>query len=252
MIIFFYICLNLAEAAIYIGSAFLTNIMGDNVFFALMDNMQRAYIFSIAHFLPPIALIVDQIPRDIMKRDPIDTAGIFNKKLAYTLIATSISLAAVVYIVYFSTLLGFIPTNIVNESFFSEPELVLQTAGEPTTGLRPIDLYHAKARTIMHTILYLAIPMIILSIRRIDKSLLRAIKEDSWWFTYLLVFSIIPIHLVLMYIPAIQGFLGSIGVQLDIIGLSLNDWILCFVAALIPLGVLETAKWFNRKRGQYY
>jgi Ca2+-transporting ATPase len=252
VIIFFYICLNLGEAAIYIGSAFLTSIMGNDVYFGLMDNLQRAYIFGIAHSLPPIALIVDQIPRDIMNRDPIDTAGIFNKKLAYTLIATSVSLAAVVYIVYFSTLLGFIPTNIVNESFIQEPDLVFQIPGDTKTGLRPIDLNHAKARTIMHTILYLTIPMIILSIRRIDKSLMSAIKEDSWWVTYLFVFSIIPIHLALMYIPPIQSLLGSFGVQLDIIGLSLNDWILCFVAAVIPLGVLETAKWFNRSRGQYY
>lgn len=252
VIIFFYICLNLAEAAIYIGSAFLTGIMGDNVYFALMDNLQRAYIFGIAHSLPPIALIVDQIPRDIMKRDPIDTAGIFNKKLAYTLIVTSVSLAAVVYIVYFSTLLGFIPTNFVNGSFLQEPDLVFQTPGDSTTGLSSINLNHAKARTIMHTILYLAIPMIILSIRRIDKSLLKAIKEDSWWVTYVFVFSIIPIHLALMYIPAIQSLLVSFGVHLDIIALSLNDWILCLVAALIPLAVLEAAKWFNRLKGQYY
>ncbi|MFX0085892.1 MAG: cation-translocating P-type ATPase [Candidatus Hodarchaeota archaeon] len=257
VIIFFYVCLNLAEAAIYIGSSFLSEIVGPNVYFALMDNLQRAYIFGIAHTFPPLALIVDRIPRDIMDRDPIDTAGIFNKKLALTLAITSITLAAIVYLVYFTCLFGFIPVNGVNESFYIP---AFQDPTKAGTGLRPIDmsafgqsqLSHAKARTLMHTILYLTIPLVILSIRRIDKSLLAAIKEDSWWMTYLLVFSIIPIHLALMYIPAIQTFLASFNVDLDVIALSIDDWILCIIAASIPIIALESAKWYNRYKGQFY
>jgi len=259
VIIFFYICLNLAEAAIYIGSSFLTEIIGPNVYFALMDNMQRAYIFGIAHTFPPLALILDVIPRDIMDRDPIDTAGIFNKKLAYTLLATSITLAAVIYLVYFTCLFGLIPVNGVNEGFFGA-EIVFQEAGNAVTGLRPINmepfgqyaLSHAKSRTLTHSILYLTIPFIVLSIRRVDKSLIKAIKEDSSWLTYVLIFSIIPIHLILMYFTPIQVLFADFGLYLDIIALSLGDWILCLIAALIPVLVLETAKWYNRSRGQYY
>ncbi len=111
---------------------------------------------------------------------------------------------------------------------------------------------HAKARTMMHTILYLAIPFIVLSIRRIDKSLLMAIKEDSYWVTYVFVFSIIPFHVILMYIKEIQSLIQPLGIYVDIIALEIGDWIICIIAALIPLIVLETTKWFNRVRGEYY
>jgi hypothetical protein len=104
----------------------------------------------------------------------------------------------------------------------------------------------------MHTILYLTIPMIILSIRRIDKSFIAAVREDSNWITYTLAFSIIPIHLLLMYLPPLQEFAAGLGVYVDIIGLSLFDWIICFVGALVPVLVIEGAKWINRIRGVYY
>ncbi|MHA1226341.1 MAG: cation-translocating P-type ATPase [Candidatus Hodarchaeales archaeon] len=248
VIIFFYICLNLAEAATYIGTSFLSGLPGFEGF-VLMDNLQRAYIFGIAHSFPPIALIIDRIPKDIMDRTPIDTAGIFNKKLALTLLATVIALASVIYIVYFSTYFNYITVNSVNSAFYTP----IMHNEAPTPNLRPLSLNHAKARTMMHTILYLAIPFIVLSIRRIDKSLLASIKEDSYWLTYLCAFSIIPIHLGLMYIPSIQeNILEKIGVYVDIIGLSLGDWFVCLIAALIPLLVLETAKWINRLRGEYY
>ncbi|WP_455143131.1 cation-translocating P-type ATPase [Candidatus Hodarchaeum mangrovi] len=248
VIIFFYICINLAEAATYIGTSFLMGLPGfEN--FVLMDNLQRAYIFGIAHSLPPIALIIDQIPKDIMDRTPIDTAGIFNKKLTLTLIFTAISLAFVIYVIYFSAYFGFIGINSANNSFY----IPIMYNEVPTPNLRPINLSHAKARTLMHTILYLAIPLVVLSVRRIDKSLIEAIREDSFWFTYLCAFSILPIHLGLMYIPFLQsGILESIGIYIDIIGLDISDWIICITAALVPLGVLECVKWVYRLRGEYY
>ncbi|MHA2340752.1 MAG: HAD-IC family P-type ATPase, partial [Candidatus Hodarchaeales archaeon] len=115
VIIFFFIAINLAEAATYIGASFISGFIPG---FELMDHLQRAYIFGIAHTIPPLALILDKIPRDIMNRTPIDSAGIFNKKLALSLIATVISLSAVIYIVYFSTFFNFIQVNTVNQQFY--------------------------------------------------------------------------------------------------------------------------------------
>ena len=247
VIIFFYICANLAEAGCYIGASFISGFIPG---FELMDHLQRAYIFGIAHTFPPLALIIDGIPKDIMDRDPIDTAGIFNKRLALTLLLTSITLATVIYIVYFGTYFGFIPLNSTNQAFF---EPIFQPPEVTTKNLRPQSWNHAKARTYMHTILYIAIPLIILSIRRIDKSILKAVKEDSYWYTYVLAFSIIPIHLFLMYFPDLsQNLIKGIGLYVDVIALDLGDWFFCIVAALIPLLVLETTKWINRVRGQYY
>ena len=30
------------------------------------------------------------------------------------------------------------------------------------------------------------------------------------------------------------------------------DWLICLIAAVIPVIVIETAKWVNRTRGEYY
>jgi Ca2+-transporting ATPase len=245
VIIFFFIAINLAEAAVYIGASFISGFIPG---FELMDHLQRAYIFGIAHTIPPLALILDKVPRDIMKRDPIDSAGIFNKKLALSLIATVISLATVIYIIYFSTFFGFIELNSINQQFFVP---IFQEPGN-LSSLRPLHWSHAKARTMMHTILYLTIPLIILSVRRIDKSFIKAIREDSYWLTYVLTFGAIPIHLFLMYVPAIQEFAAGIGLYIDILGLSPGDWLICLIGAIIPVLVIETAKWINRLRGEYY
>ncbi|MCK4848325.1 MAG: cation-transporting P-type ATPase, partial [Candidatus Heimdallarchaeota archaeon] len=246
VIIFFFIAINLAEAAVYIGSSFVSGFIPG---FELMDHLQRAYIFAIAHTIPPLALILDKIPRDIMKRTPIDSAGIFNKKLALTLIATVISLSAAIYIVYFSTFFNFIGLNSVNQQFFIP--IFSGDPGVQATNLRPLSWNHAKARTMMHTVLYLAIPLIVLSIRRIDKSFISAIREDSYWVTYILAFGAFPIHLILMYIPGIQSLVKGI-INIDIIGLSISDWGICLVGAIIPVLMIETAKWINRSRGEYF
>jgi Ca2+-transporting ATPase len=158
VIIFFYICLNLAEAAVYIGTSFLNGIPGFEGFI-LMDNLQRVYIFGIAHSFPPIALIVDRVPKDIMDRTPIDTAEIFNKKLALTLLITSVSIATVIYVVYFSTFFRLIPAleNFL-EGYFVP---IFYTDIRPPNS-RPLHWSHAKARTMMHTILYLTIPFVVL------------------------------------------------------------------------------------------
>jgi Ca2+-transporting ATPase len=251
VIILFYICLNLAEAAVYIGTSFLTGLPGFEGFI-LMDNLQRAYIFGIAHTFPPLALIIDVIPRGIMDRTPIDTAGIFNKKLAITMIFTAVSLATMIYLVYFGSYYGIIGINSVNTGFY-EPIFhpIFNDPSSTVSSLRPISWEHAKARTMMHTILYIAIPLIVLSIRRIDSSMFNAIKNESYWITYVFAFSIIPFHLLLMYFPPIQEILERF-LQVDIIGLNAGDWFICLIAAIIPVIILETAKWFNRVRGEYY
>ncbi len=247
VIIFFYIAINLSEAACYIGASFISGFIPG---FELMDHLQRAYIFGIAHTFPPLALILDQVPRGIMNRDPIDSAGIFNRKLALTLLAVVISLASVIYLVYFTTYFGWIPVNVTNRDFYLP--IFHDDPSVADINLRPLSWEHAKARTMMHTILYLAIPLMILSIRRIDQSLLDAIRKDSSWITYALAFSILPIHLGLMYIPIFQEIIAGIGVYVDILGLSISDWLICLVAATIPVIVIEAAKWFNRSRGKYY
>jgi hypothetical protein len=54
-----------------------------------------------------------------------------------------------------------------------------------------------------------------------------------------------------MYIPGIQSLVKGI-INIDIIGLSISDWGICLVGAVIPVLVIEIAKWINRSRGEYF
>ncbi|HKZ42484.1 MAG TPA: HAD-IC family P-type ATPase, partial [Candidatus Hodarchaeales archaeon] len=243
IMIYFYVCVNLAEAMIYMGSPLLTAVIPG---FELLDTIQRVYIFAIAHSLPPLALIIDRMPSDIMKRKPIDTANIISKKMGLILVMVSITLAFSLYFVYFASYYSIIPINDVNMSFFSPVFKMVPT------DLRPIDWSQAKARTMLQTVIYVSESLIIFSLLRIDKSIFRTIKEDSWWFTWLAVFSIWGIHILLMYFPPVQEIIASTKFYLDIIGLSLTDWIICIILGLLPILVLELAKYNNRRTKTYF
>ena len=269
IMIMFYIGVNLAEALIYIGTSFMGG-------FTLLDTWQRIYIFSIVHSIPPLAIIFDQFPKDIMKRSPIDTAGIFNKQLFYAMVVFSLVLTSMLYIVYFGSFNGitlqiplidfsnwtinwieifhippFIPfdpsvNNYVLNIQFADPNI-------PGTFLRPLNTDQLKARTMLLTVIYIAEPIFVLSIRRIDKSIISSIKEDGHWFVYLCVFSMLAFHLLIMYIPVIQNILhGTIGITVDVIPLGPMDWIVALIAGFLPILALELAKLYARRHKVYF
>ena len=245
IMIMFYIGVNLAEALIYMGTSFL------GVKFILLDTWQRIYIFSIVHSIPPLAIIFDQFPKDIMNRTPIDTAGIFNKQLLYAMLAFSLVLSAMLYIVYFSTYSGIIPFN----NNFNNYQLNIKfNTGALTDSLQwPLNPAQLKARTMMLTIIYVAEPIFVLSIRRIDKSIIQSLKEDGHWFVYLMVFSMPIFHVIMMYFPFIQNFLNSLlGIEFDVIPLGPTDWLIAIIAGLLPILSLELAKLYARKHKIYF
>ena len=256
IMIFFYICVNLAEAMLYMGSTFILSPLN----IVILDNWQRAYIFGIAHAIPPLALVFDKAISDIMKRKPIDTAGIFNWKLLGALVVTALPLALVFYIIYYTTfnpftqeaLLQFLAPNSFNKSGFVP---VFDPTG--SNFLRPRNWAHAKARTMILTAVYIIEPLIVLSIRRIDKPIWKNFtdKDDRFWLTYLLVFSIQVMHLFFMYVPLSQDIIRdvSFGVLVaDIIPLSPIDWVYVLTLSLIPLVILELYKYWIRAKGEYF
>lgn len=104
---------------------------------------------------------------------------------------------------------------------------------------------------LLHTIIYISEALLVLSLLRIDKSIFQTIREDSWWILYFAIGSVWLIHVILMYVPEIQGSFASV-FPLDIIALSLEDWLVCMIAGLIPITALEFIKFTNRRSGQYY
>jgi Ca2+-transporting ATPase len=69
-VVFFYIAVNLAEALVYFGSSFIPA-------FFLLNTWQQIYIFAMAHSIPPFALVIDSLSKDVMKEKPRNNEDIF-------------------------------------------------------------------------------------------------------------------------------------------------------------------------------
>ncbi|MHA1218203.1 MAG: cation transporting ATPase C-terminal domain-containing protein, partial [Candidatus Heimdallarchaeaceae archaeon] len=242
VMIFFYITLNIAEAIIYFASSFIPG-------FHLVNDFQRVYIFSTAHLIPPLAFIFDSITTEIMDYPPRDDEEIFNKKYVFALVVLALSLAFSGGMVY---LLGYF--NLLSISSFNQTGILPILFGEPGSVLSsPITLEHAKARTMFVTVLVITESLVVLSLRRLNKSIFRSFKEDRKWIVFILVFSVPILHILLMYIKPLQILAAKIFPFLpEFLPLGILDWLVILVAVTIPLATLETYKYFIRRRKSYY
>jgi len=235
-IILFYIAVNLAEAIMYFGTSLIPG-------FNLLNVWQQVYIFMTAHSLPPFAIILDTLSKDLMKERPRNSEGIFTKQLKVALLLFSISLAITFYIVYFGTLYGIIP-------FFELNKMGYRPDFSPRGFLNPIDWAQAKARTMFHTVALITECLLIISLRRMDKSIFTTLRDDNYWSIWPFILAVPLAHIMLMYIPGIQYFLmASIGMNLEIIRLTSIDWAIAIGIGLVPILLLESYKAWLREKG---
>ncbi|HYB93148.1 MAG TPA: cation-transporting P-type ATPase, partial [archaeon] len=229
-IVFFYIAVNLAEALVYFGSSFIPN-------FHLLDTWQFIFITLTIHSIPPFALIVNRLSKDVMKEKPRDTEDIFTKRLIVALLLFSISLSIVLYVGYFGTLYGIIPVFGGNKIGLVPSFKVINSSASPSGWAQ------AKARTLLYTILVVAECTLVVSLMRINKSIPRILKEDNYWIIWPFILIVPAVLLALMYIPEIQLILARyVGINLDIIRLTFIDWVIAVLLGLIPIALLEYYK----------
>jgi len=240
MMIFFYLCVNIAEAIIYFGASLIPN-------FTLLDNWQRIYIFSTIHSFPAFGLIGDHFSQKIMERKPYDTAGIFDKRLVTTLLLEIFAMAGIYFLVYYITYHGIIPVTSYNTGGFVPT--IWKSALDP---LRPSGWAQAKARTMFLTTVFLSESLLIISIRRINQNFFVSLKKAPL-FVYIMI-AIIPIlHVILMYQPEIQfTLINFIGLNLEIIRLAWYDWIICVGLGFTPIAMIELYKWHIRRKGEFF
>ncbi len=238
-IIFFYIAVNLAEALIYFGSSLIPS-------FHLLNMAQRIYIFTTAHTIPPLGIIVDRVSKDVMKEKPRDTEAILNKRLVIALLLFSASLGLMLYAVYFFTLGGTIPVFAGNRIGYV-PDF------NPNNLLDSVNWSQAKARTMLLTVIFVAECALVISLRRMNKSFSKILKEDNYWIIWPLILFVPLAHVLLMYVPAIQLFLAvRLGIDLELITLTWIDWIIAFAVGLTPIALLEACKyWVRKKRSNF-
>jgi len=237
-IIFFYIAVNFAEALMYFGASLIPE-------FYLLNTWQQIYIFMTAHSLPPFAIIIDRLSKDVMKEKPRDTEGIFNKQLEIALLIYSLSLALMFYIVYFATLHGVIPV-------FEENKIGYIPSFDPSDFLNPMHWAQAKARTMLHTVAFVSECTLVISLRRLNKPIHRILKEDNYWITWPFILLVPLAHLILMYIPETQLILmETVGINLEVIHLTWIDWLIALGLGLIPILLLESYKIWLLKQGKF-
>jgi len=227
-IIFFYIAVNLAEAIVYFWSSFLPQ-------FSLFNPWQQMYLFLLAHSFPPFALIIDRLSKDVMKEKPRDEEGIFGMGRRQSLFIFSASLALVLFIVYFATLNGILPV-------FDSNKMGFVPVFDAGNFQNPAGWPQAKARTMLHTVAFVAECTLILSIRRMRKPLLKTLSDENNWLIWPLILLVPLAHLLLMYVPALQVLLAGFGIFLDVISLTWADWLVAIILGLTPILLLESHK----------
>ncbi|RMG31182.1 MAG: cation-transporting P-type ATPase [Methanobacteriota archaeon] len=234
MVIFFFIAVNIAEGIVYFSTSFLPG-------FVLLNNAQRAFIFSIMHGIPPAVLIFDSMDKDIMKLKPRQHDAVINKRLFMAMLSFILPFSAILIGIYFFSYNEYIPLTQVNLQGITP---ILQTDG---SSLHPTSYSQAKARTMLIASIYLTESLFIFSIRRINQSFLQSVKDASIFVWFMVVFGPL-ILLITMYFTPIQIIAAEHGFRVDLLWLGPMDWLICLSLAVIPIIVLESFKSLMRKQ----
>ena len=227
-VVFFYVAVNLAEAAVYFGSSLIPS-------FYLLNTWQQMYIFLLAHSIPPFALIIDSLSKDVMREQPRDNEDLFGEGRYKALLIFSVSLALILYTAYYGVQYGFIPV-------FPQNKQGYVPSFDPTDYLNPVDWAQAKARTMLHTVAFVAECVLVLSLRRVGKSMWKALREENHWPIWPFIILVPIIHLTLMFLPGTQMFLSAFGIKLEVVQLSLIDWLIALALGVFPVVLLELYK----------
>ncbi|MBY9000827.1 MAG: cation-transporting P-type ATPase [Candidatus Heimdallarchaeota archaeon] len=232
IMIFFYIALNIAEAILYFTSSFIPG-------FTLVTSFQRVYIFSTAHLIPPFAFIFDSISQEIMEYPPKDDEDIFNRRYVGALVVLSLTLAFASVLVYSLAYFGIIPPSPFNVKNILDLSVSQQQ--------------HAKAQTMLISIIVISESLVVLLLRRLNKPVHKSLKEDWKWIVMLLVIAVPILHVIVMYSPWIQDIILIFFKDPYVfLPLGVIDWLVVFGAIAIPLTALELYKWYIRKKKLFF
>jgi magnesium-transporting ATPase (P-type) len=180
---------------------------------------------------------------DVMREKPRDTEDIFSRRLIVALLLFSISLSVVLYVGYFAALNGIIPVFDANKLGF----IPVFGSHIPSS---PLGWEHAKARTLLYTILVVSECSLVVALRRINKPVWRVLRDDRYWVAWFFIIAVPVYFLAFMYVPQIQQFsAANFGISLDLIHLTPVDWAIAVCLGLIPIVLLESYKLWQRNRG---
>ncbi len=223
-IVYFYVVINLMEGALFFG-------FGVNPLSALL--LQPLLLLVTSHTFPGFAIVLDKKDKSIMQEKPRDSENILTGKLYLTLGFHAVIMLLCVLAVYYLCLFQVIPLDPLNL-------LILAPASA-----------EQKAQTMMLISIMLVETFAAASIRRMNKSFLRALKEDrSLLFAFLCIF-FFGANLV-MYSPEIQLWFAGVGIPLNLVALTGLDWLWCVLISIASLVGIELWKWLYRRKGTHF
>lgn len=235
-IVFFYVAVNMAEASIFFGSSFIPG-------FHLLTPSQHLFITLTTHSIPPFALVIDSLSKDVMRERPRDTEDIFTKRLLAALLLFTLSLSLMLFLGYFGVVSGAVPVFDGNKIGFTPVFGVANT-------WNPSGWAQAKARTLLYVILIVSQCTLVVSLRRMNKPIWSILKEDIDWFIWPFILAVPAALLAMMYTPSLQIILAaSTGLGPDIVRLTAIDWTFAVLLGAVPIALLEYYKTRSIKRG---
>ena len=236
-VIYFFICLNLMEAAVFFGYEFIPT------FTLFASEWQHIYIFGIVHSLPSIALVIDSHPKDVMKERPRDEQQLLNKPMWIMLVLNAFFMGIGLVLAVQLTLGGLIPLN----DFNLNPILSYIPSGSTIQ-----ELVAQKARTMLITTIYISETTFIWSFRRPNKSIIQSIKGEFNLSLFLITVFTLAIHILFInFSYTVNSYVNDIwglGLQINFLYLSGSDWVICIALSLIGIVGIEIFKYAARKK----
>jgi Ca2+-transporting ATPase len=228
MMCYFYVCINLMEAAILFGMSFVPNFFGFLTF-------QLQWLYVTSHTFPGFALVFDKGTSNIMKEKPRDTQEIIYRRLFKVMALHAALMAIGVAFIYVITFTGLYPVFPGNEAGLVSTEWPLA---------------QQKARTMAIVTIVFVESLMVLSIRRINMSLIESNKgEDFSLRAYIFIALVVVGTVGLIYVPVAQLMVIDIGIVFEFMWLTWLDWVLIIVACLPSVVGLELYKWNKRRNG---
>lgn len=238
VIIYFFICLNIMEAIIFLGYEINPS------FILFSSNWQHYYIFTIVHSIPAIGLVLERLPFDVMNEPPRDKEGILSKPVSIMLLLQAFLMGIGLVLALELSLNGIIGLNEWNINYFG----TLSYIPDGTTNQQLVEM---KARTMFITTLYIMETMFVWSFRRPNKSIFKSIKEEPSYVLLVACVATLFIHFSLIFFSYRINYLFNdllgLNLNLNFLFLSLDDWIICILLAIPGIFGIEIYKLIMRR-----
>jgi Ca2+-transporting ATPase len=228
--VYFYVAINLFESIIFFGALFFLP-----AYITMLSTWQSLYLVVTTHSFPGLALVFDKVSPNAMKERPRDSEEIITKPFARFMALNAILMAFGAGMAYFLTLTGWM--GVVT--------LYPENIAGVYAGMVDAPL---KATIMMLTVILLVESTLVLIIRRINMPLHESFREPGT-IRYVFFLGLIYLaHLLLMYVPIVQGILSFYGLDFYFMPLTTYDWLICILLAVPAIVGMELYKAYLRSQ----